>query len=47
MHVDTSTAVHAPAVIARRLIKSFGAGDTKITVLKGIDPRSGWASSCC
>jgi putative ABC transport system ATP-binding protein len=37
MHVDTSTAVHAPAVIARRLIKSFGAGDTKITVLKGID----------
>jgi putative ABC transport system ATP-binding protein len=37
MDVETPTSVQAPAVKVRKLIKSFGTGDTKITVLKGID----------
>ena len=37
METDALTSIQAPAVRARSLIKSFGAGETKTTVLKGID----------
>ncbi len=34
---DGASSQHAPAVKVRGVVKSFGTGDTKITVLKGID----------